>query len=65
MICRSNPSRPRIPRAIRAALAGSLLLGASNCLPNNYFANLAGSSLSSIAGALINDALNVFLPAAA
>jgi hypothetical protein len=53
----------RCARAARFALAGGLLFGASNCLPNNYWSNLAGSSLSSVVGVLIDDALSVLLPA--
>lgn len=38
------------------------LTAVGGCLPPNYFADLAGSSISAVVGVLLSDALNVLLP---
>jgi hypothetical protein len=51
----------RISRLVRSAVTGALLtLG--GCLPSNYFADLAGSSLSAVASVLLSDAVNFLIP---
>lgn len=51
----------RIRRPVRTAVAG-VLLALGGCLPSNYFADLAGSSLSAVVSVLLSDAVNFVLP---
>ncbi|NOT00365.1 MAG: hypothetical protein HOP29_07025 [Phycisphaerales bacterium] len=38
------------------------LFGLQGCLPDEFFPNLLGSSISSVVGAVLSDLLNTFLP---
>jgi hypothetical protein len=51
----------RISRLVRRAVTGALL-ALGGCVPNNYFADLAGSSLSAVASVLLSDAVNFLIP---
>ena len=51
----------RVSRLLRRAATGALL-ALGGCLPNNYFADLTGSSLSAVASFLLSDAVNFLIP---
>lgn len=50
-------------RRLLVGTIGSMgLCGVQGCLPDEFFPNLLGSSISSVVGALLSDLLNTFLP---
>lgn len=51
----------KVRRRVRTAVAGALL-ALGGCFPNNYFADLVGSSFSAVASVLLSDAVNFVLP---